>query len=235
MTVLRVDCLHVHYGTIHAVQGISFSLEEREIVSIVGSNGAGKSTVMWTLAGVAERSGGTVELFGTPLPAKPHEVVARGLALVPERRRLFSALTVEENLVMGAYRRKKDDGIGEDLERCFRLFPILKQRLKQRSGTLSGGEQQMLAISRALMGSPRILLLDEPSLGLAPIVVDTLMETILQIRDAGMTVLLVEQNATQALEISDRGYILEAGRFIKSGSGTELAGDPEIIRAYLGG
>lgn len=235
MTVLRVDCLHVHYGTIHAVQGISFSLEEREIVSIVGSNGAGKSTVMWTLAGVAERSGGTVELFGTPLPAKPHEVVARGLALVPERRRLFSALTVEENLVMGAYRRKKDEGIAEDLERCFRLFPILKQRLKQRSGTLSGGEQQMLAISRALMGSPRILLLDEPSLGLAPIVVDTLMETILQIRDAGMTVLLVEQNATQALEISDRGYILEAGRFIKSDSGTELAGDPEIIRAYLGG
>jgi len=235
MTVLRVDSLHVHYGTIHAVQGISFSLEEREIVSIVGSNGAGKSTVMWTLAGVAERSGGTVELFGTPLPAKPHEVVARGLALVPERRRLFSALTVEENLVMGAYRRKKDEGIAGDLERCFRLFPILKQRLKQRSGTLSGGEQQMLAISRALMGSPRILLLDEPSLGLAPIVVDTLMETILQIRDAGMTVLLVEQNATQALEISDRGYILEAGRFIKSDSGTELAGDPEIIRAYLGG
>lgn len=235
MTVLRVDSLHVHYGTIHAVQGVSFSLEEREIVSIVGSNGAGKSTVMWTLAGVAERSGGTVELFGKPLPAKPHEVVARGLALVPERRRLFSALTVEENLVMGAYRRKKDDSIAEDRERCFQLFPILKQRLKQRSGTLSGGEQQMLAISRALMGSPRILLLDEPSLGLAPIVVDTLMETILQIRDAGMTVLLVEQNATQALEISDRGYILEAGRFLKSGSGKELAGDPEIIKAYLGG
>ncbi len=142
MTVLRVDSLHVHYGTIHAVQGISFSLEEREIVSIVGSNGAGKSTVMWTLAGVAERSGGTVELFGRPLPVKPHEVVARGLALVPERRRLFSALTVEENLVMGAYRRKKDARVAEDMERCFRLFPILKQRLKQRSGTLSGGSSR---------------------------------------------------------------------------------------------
>ena len=235
MTVLRVDCLHVHYGTIHAVQGISFSLEEREIVSIVGSNGAGKSTVMWTLAGVAERSGGTVELFGTPLPAKPHEVVARGLALVPERRRLFSALTVEENLVMGAYRRKKGKDLQDDMERCFQLFPILKQRLRQRAGTLSGGEQQMLAISRALMSRPRVLLLDEPSLGLAPIVVEILMETILRIRGEGMTILLVEQNATQALEISDRGYILEAGRFQKSGPGPELARDPEIIKAYLGG
>ena len=235
MNALRVENLNVHYGTIHAVQGVSFSLEEREIVSIVGSNGAGKSTVMWTLAGVVERSGGSVDIFGEPLPAKPHEIVARGLALVPERRRLFSALTVLENLIMGAYRRKADASVEQDMERCFQLFPILKKRLNQRSGTLSGGEQQMLAISRALMSKPRILLLDEPSLGLAPLLVETLMETILRIRNEGMTVLLVEQNATQALEISDRGFILEAGCFQKSGPGKELAGDPEIRKAYLGG
>ena len=235
MSALRVEDLNVHYGTIHAVQGVSFSVGEREIVSIVGSNGAGKSTIMWTLAGVVERSGGYVEIFGECLPRKPHEVVARGLALVPERRRLFTPLSVEENLVMGAYRRKKGKDLQDDMERCFQLFPILKQRLRQRAGTLSGGEQQMLAISRALMSRPRVLLLDEPSLGLAPIVVEILMETILRIRGEGMTVLLVEQNATQALEISDRGYILEAGRFQKSGPGRELARDPEIIKAYLGG
>ena len=235
MTALRVENLHVRYGAVHAVQGVSFSMAEREIVSIVGSNGAGKSTIMWTLAGVVEHSEGTLEVMGRPLPKKPHEVVGLGLALVPERRRLFSALTVEENLIMGAYRRTADERLEDDRESCFRLFPILKQRLKQRSGTLSGGEQQMLAISRALMGSPKILLLDEPSLGLAPIVVDTLMETILAIRDEGMTILLVEQNATQALEISDRGFVLETGRFIKTGAGPELAKDPEIIRAYLGG
>ncbi len=235
MSALLVEDLNVHYGTIHAVQGVSFSVGEREIVSIVGSNGAGKSTIMWTLAGVVERSGGNVEIFGERLPHKPHEVVARGLALVPERRRLFTPLSVEENLVMGAYRRKKGKELQDDMERCFQLFPILKQRLGQRAGTLSGGEQQMLAISRALMSRPRVLLLDEPSLGLAPIVVEILMETILRIRGEGMTVLLVEQNATQALEISDRGYILEAGRFQKSGPGPELARDPEIIKAYLGG
>lgn len=235
MIALRVENLNVHYGTIHAVQGVSFSVEQGEIVSIVGSNGAGKSTIMWTLVGVVERSDGVMEILGEPLPKKPHEIVARGLALVPERRRLFSALSVEENLIMGAYRRKLGKDVEQDIERCFQLFPILKQRLKQRSGTLSGGEQQMLAISRALLGSPKVLLLDEPSLGLAPILVDTLMETILRIRSEGITVLLVEQNATRALEISDRGYILEAGRFQKSGSGPELARDPEIIKAYLGG
>jgi branched-chain amino acid transport system ATP-binding protein len=210
-------------------------VDQGEVVSIVGSNGAGKSTIMWSLTGVAERSSGTVEIFGEPLPAKPHDIVNRGVALVPERRRLFSALTVQENLIMGGYRRARDERMEADLERCFQLFPILKQRLKQRAGTLSGGEQQMLAISRALMSDPRILLLDEPSLGLAPIVVDTLMETILRIRSEGMTILLVEQNATQALEISDRGYILEVGRFLKEGPGVALAQDPEVRRAYLGG
>ena len=235
MNALRVEDLNVHYGTIHAVQGISFSVREGEIVSIVGSNGAGKSTIMWTLAGVVASSGGIVEILGSPIPSKPHEIVARGLALVPERRRLFSALSVQENLIMGAYRRKNDQKVIDEMERCFQLFPILRERLKQRSGTLSGGEQQMLAISRALMSSPKILLLDEPTLGLAPLLVETVMETILRIRDEGMTVLLVEQNATRALEISDRGYIIEAGRFLKSGPGPELALDPEIRKAYLGG
>ncbi|GAB6280836.1 MAG: ABC transporter ATP-binding protein [Thermovirga sp.] len=235
MNALRVEDLNIHYGTIHAVQGVSFSVKEGEIISIVGSNGAGKSTIMWTLAGVVPSSGGTVEIMGDPLPSKPNEVVAKGLALVPERRRLFSALTVEENLIMGAYRRKDDQKIKDEMERCFQLFPVLRERLKQRSGTLSGGEQQMLAISRALMSSPKIMLLDEPTLGLAPLIVETVMETILRIRDEGMTVLLVEQNATRALEISNRGYILEAGRFIKNGPGPELARDPEIRKAYLGG
>ncbi|HPK43309.1 MAG TPA: ABC transporter ATP-binding protein [Synergistales bacterium] len=235
MKALLVEDLHVHYGTIHAVQGVSFPVEEGEIVSIVGSNGAGKSTIMWTLAGVVPPSGGRVTIKGSPMPRKPHEVVALGLALVPERRRLFSALTVRENLLMGAYRRAGDDEIEAEMERCFELFPILRERLAQRSGTLSGGEQQMLAISRALMSGPEILLLDEPTLGLAPLLVEVVMETVARIRDEGVTVLMVEQNATQALEISDRGYILEAGLFVKSGPGPDLAGDPEIRRAYLGG
>lgn len=235
MNALRVEDLNVHYGTIHAVQGVSFSVEAGEIVSIVGSNGAGKSTIMWALAGVVPSSGGTIEILGSPLPSKPHEVVARGLALVPERRRLFSSLSVQENLVMGAYLRKNDSRVAGEMERCFQLFPILRERLKQRAGTLSGGEQQMLAISRALMSGPKILLLDEPTLGLAPLLVETVMETVIRIRNEGVTVLLVEQNATRALEISDRGYILEAGRFLKSGPGPELARDPEIRKAYLGG
>ncbi len=235
MPALVVENLHVHYGAIHAVRGVSFTVESGEIVSIVGSNGAGKSTIMWTLARVVPLTGGTILLEGAPLPDLPHLVVERGVALVPERRRLFSALSVRENLVMGAYNRKDPAGAARDMERCFTLFPILKQRLAQLAGTLSGGEQQMLAISRALMSSPRVLLLDEPSLGLAPMIVETLMETILKIRDEGMTVLLVEQNAAQALDISDRGYIMETGRIVKSGTGRELSDDPDIRRVYLGG
>jgi branched-chain amino acid transport system ATP-binding protein len=226
MNALLVEDLNVHYGTIHAVQGVSFSVNEGEIVSIVGSNGAGKSTIMWTLAGVVPPSGGRVLIKGNPLPSKPHEIVARGLALVPERRRLFSALTVRENLIMGAYRRRDEESVKAEMERCFQLFPILRERLGQRSGTLSGGEQQMLAISRAIMSDPKIL---------APLIVEAVMNTIIRIRDEGVTVLMVEQNATQALEISDRGYILEAGLFVKTGPGPELAMDPEIRRAYLGG
>ena len=235
MNALLVEDLNVHYGTIHAVQGVSFSVNEGEIVSIVGSNGAGKSTIMWTLAGVVPPSGGRILIKGNPIPSKPHEIGARGLALVRERRRLFSALTVKENLVMGAYRRKDEESVQAEMERCFQLFPILRERLNQRSGTLSGGEQQMLAISRALMSDPGILLLDEPTLGLAPLIVEAVMNTVIRIRNEGVTVLMVEQNATQALEISDRGYILEAGLFVKTGPGPDLAMDPEIRRAYLGG
>ena len=235
MPALVVEDLHVHYGAIHAVRGVSFTVESGEIVSIVGSNGAGKSTIMWTLARVVPPTGGTILLEGSPLPDLPHLVVEQGVALVPERRRLFSALSVRDNLAMGAYKRKDPEGAARDMERCFALFPILKQRLSQLAGTLSGGEQQMLAISRALMSSPRVLLLDEPSLGLAPMIVDTLMETIRKIRDEGMTVLLVEQNAAQALDISDRGYIMETGRIVKSGTGRELSDDPDIRRVYLGG
>lgn len=232
--MLSVNDLHVHYGRIHAVRGVSFSVVEGEIVSIVGSNGAGKSTILWSLAGVVKRSAGEIELDGKPLPSLPHEIVRRGLSLVPERRRLFAALSVKENLIMGAYLRRDKEGIQEDEERIFESFPILKQRLDQRAGTLSGGEQQMLAIARAMMSRPHIVLLDEPSLGLAPIVVDLLLETICHLRELGMGVLLVEQNAEDALAISDRAYVLETGVILKEGKGKELLSDPDVRRAYLG-
>lgn len=231
--MLSVTGLDIHYGKIHAVRGATFRVGRGEIVSIVGANGAGKSTIMWTLAGVLKPTSGEILFDGKPLPGKPHEIVRSGLALVPERRRLFADLTVQENLVMGAYLRH-DSAIAEDLEKNFSLFPILKERLKQYAGTLSGGEQQMLAIARAMMSSPRMILFDEPSLGLAPIVVDTLMETIQHLRENGMTVLLVEQNAGRALEISDRAYVLDVGHITKEGPGRDLLDDPEVRKAYLG-
>ncbi|MBC7077069.1 MAG: ABC transporter ATP-binding protein [Synergistales bacterium] len=232
--MLSVKDLHVHYGKIHAVRGVSFHVEEKEIVSIVGANGAGKSTIMWTLARVLKPSSGKISFLGLPLPEKPHEVVHGGMCLVPERRRLFGALTVSENLVMGAYMRKDAEGIKRDMERVFELFPVLKGRLDQIAGTLSGGEQQMLAIARALMSSPRMMLLDEPSLGLAPILVDRLMDAIVALRESGMTILMVEQNADRALEISDRAYVLEVGTIIMEGSGKDLLDDPVVRKAYLG-
>ena len=231
---LEVRDLHVHYGNIHALHGVSLSVGRGEIVCVVGANGAGKSTLMWTIAGVLPMTSGAVLLEETPLPRFPHEIVALGISLVPERRRLFTALSVKENLIMGAVRRTDKEAAAMDMERCFELYPVLKERLSQRSGTLSGGEQQMLAVARALMSRPSMLLLDEPSLGLAPLVVDSLFETILKIRDEGVTVLLVEQNAMQALEISDRGYILQTGNIIRSASGAELIDDALIRKAYLG-
>lgn len=231
---LEVRGLHVHYGNIHALHGIDLEVGKGEIVSVVGANGAGKSTLMWAIAGVLSPSGGSILMDGKPLPSRPHEIVELGISLVPERRRLFTALTVRENLIMGAIRRTDPDEVAADMDRCFELYPVLKERLSQRSGTLSGGEQQMLAVARALMSRPSLLLLDEPSLGLAPLIVDALFETILKIRDEGVTVLLVEQNALQALEISDRGYVLQTGEILKSAPGIELIEDSLIRKAYLG-
>jgi branched-chain amino acid transport system ATP-binding protein len=218
---------------------VDLSVEKGEIVCVVGVNGAGKSTLMWAIAGVLPVTGGEILLDGTPLvkpetSVRPHEIVGRGISLVPERRRLFSALTVKENLIMGSIRRTDREGIAADMERCFSLYPVLKERLSQRAGTLSGGEQQMLAVSRALMSRPSLLLLDEPSLGLAPLVVDALFDTILQIRSEGVTVFLVEQNALQALEISDRGYVLQSGQIVESAPSSELIENPLIRKAYLG-
>ena len=224
----------MRYGNIHALHGVDLTVEKGEIVCVVGVNGAGKSTLMWAITGVLPISEGSVLLNGGPLPPRPHEIVSLGISLVPERRRLFTDLTVKENLVMGAIRRKDKDGIASDLEYCFALYPVLKERLSQRAGTLSGGEQQMLAVARALMSRPSVLLLDEPSLGLAPLVTETLFDTIMKIRDEGVTVLMVEQNALQALEISDRGYVLQAGDIIKSALSAELIDTPFIRKAYLG-
>jgi branched-chain amino acid transport system ATP-binding protein len=231
---LDISGIHIYYGNIHALHGVDVSVGKGEIVSVVGVNGAGKSTLMWGIAGVLPIAEGAVTLDGRRLPAKPHEIVALGLSLVPERRRLFTALSVEENLVMGAIRRSDRDAIERDKEGCFALYPVLKERLRQRAGTLSGGEQQMLAISRALMSRPSLLMLDEPSLGLAPIVTEALFDTILQIRDDGVTVLLVEQNAFQALEISDRGYVMQSGKIVASGTNRELLENTLIRKAYLG-
>ncbi|MDR1874762.1 MAG: ABC transporter ATP-binding protein [Synergistaceae bacterium] len=232
---LEIQGLHVYYGNIHALHGIDLSVGKNEIVSIVGVNGAGKSTLMWAIAGVLPIAGGTLLFDGAPLPTSPHRIVALGISLVPERRRLFSTLTLRENLIMGAIRRTDREGIAADMERVFALYPVLKERMSQRAGTLSGGEQQMLAIARALMSRPSVLLLDEPSLGLAPLVTEALFDTILKIRDEGVTVVLVEQNAFQALEISDRGYVMQIGKMAESAPAAELLGNPLIRKTYLGG
>jgi branched-chain amino acid transport system ATP-binding protein len=236
---LEVRGLHVHYGGIHALHGVDLVVGRGEIVCVVGLNGAGKSTLMWAIAGVLPITEGAVLLKGVLVAGasgavRSHEIVNLGISLVPERRRLFSSLTVKENLIMGSIRRTDREGVAADLERCFSLYPVLKERLAQRAGTLSGGEQQMLAVSRALMSRPSVLLLDEPSLGLAPLVTDALFDTILKIREEGVTVLLVEQNAFRALDISDRGYVLQTGRMVKSATGAELAEDPITQKAYLG-
>jgi len=234
--MLEVKNINVFYGAVHALQGVSLYVKNSEIVSVVGANGAGKSTLMWTISSVVPYSSGSIMFNGTPMPKRADLAVKKGLAIVPERRRLFVSLSVMENIIMGSWLRDKKDkeSIEKDMEYCFSLFPVLRQRLYQRSGTLSGGEQQMLAITRALMNKPKLLLLDEPSLGLAPIIVESLFETLQRVRDSGVTVLLVEQNATQALAISDRGYVMETGRVTRTGSGEELALDSELRKAYLG-
>ena len=232
--MLEVSDLHVYYGEIHALKGISFRVEQGEIVTLLGSNGAGKTTTLRTLSGLLMARRGDVRLEGASLLGVPaHDVVLKGITHVPEGRRIFNRLSVVENLEMGAYTRG-DAGISPDMEQVFAIFPRLKERRTQVAGTLSGGEQQMLAIGRALMARPRLLLLDEPSMGLAPVVVEQIFETVQTINRQGVTILLVEQNAAMALSIAGRGYVLETGQLALKGGARELAENPEVRRAYLG-
>ncbi len=236
MALFEIRNLHVYYGFIHALKGISLEVNEGEIVTLIGANGAGKTTTLRTISGLLRPREGDVIFNGESLlKYKPHEIVAKGIIHVPEGRRVFARMTVQENLEMGAYMRDDKDGIQEDLERVFRLFPRLEERRKQLAGTLSGGEQQMLAIGRALMSRPRVLLMDEPSMGLAPVLVEEIFDTIKELNETqGLTILLVEQNAHMALQIAHRGYVLETGTISIAGTAKELAENPEVQRAYLG-
>ena len=235
MALLDVKDLHVSYGAIRAVKGISFEVNEGEIVTLIGANGAGKSTTLNTVAGLLKPRGGTIEFEGESLVGVPaHKMVSRGMALCPEGRRVFTQLTVAENLEMGGYIRTDAEN-AETIEDVYDHFPRLKERMNQIAGTLSGGEQQMLAMGRALMGRPKLLMLDEPSMGLAPILVDEIFTIIKQVNDAGTTVLLVEQNANKALSIADRAYVLETGHVSKEGTGRDLLHDDDVRKAYLGG
>jgi branched-chain amino acid transport system ATP-binding protein len=232
--VLAVEDLHVFYGGVHALKGVALEVEEGEIVALLGNNGAGKTTTLKSISGLVSPRRGRITLEGRPLSrVPPHEIVLRGIAHVPEGRRIFNRLTVLENLEMGAFLRD-DDGVPADLDRVFELFPILRERLRQSAGTLSGGEQQMLAIGRALMASPRLLLLDEPSMGLSPVLVERIFDTIADINRQGTTILLVEQNAAMALAIAHRGYVLETGTIALRGTAAELAENADVRRAYLG-
>ena len=234
-TILKVEDINVYYGSIHAIKGISFEVQEGEVVTLIGANGAGKSTTLNAVSGLLRSKTGSISFIGETLAKEPsHKVVAKGLALVPEGRRIFLQMTVQENLEMGAF-TQKGSGIQQDLEMVYELFPRLKERYKQMAGTLSGGEQQMLAMGRALMSRPKLLMLDEPSMGLAPILVEQIFKIIQTLHEAGTTILLVEQNAQAALSIADRGYVLETGKIVTSGTGTELLASPEIKKAYLGG
>ena len=233
--ILKVSDINVYYGAIHAIKGVSFEVNPGEVVTLIGANGAGKSTTLQTVSGLLHSRTGSIEFLGENLMGVPaHKVVAKGLAQVPEGRRVFLQMTVEENLEMGAYTRSGGD-IDADLEKVYAYFPRLMERRRQLAGTLSGGEQQMLAMGRALLSRPKLLMLDEPSLGLAPILVEQIFKIIQTLHEAGTTILLVEQNAQAALSIADRGYVLETGKIVTSGTGTELLASPEIKKAYLGG
>jgi branched-chain amino acid transport system ATP-binding protein len=233
--MLRLDDVHVAYGEIPALKGIALEVRQGEIVALLGNNGAGKTTTLRTISGLLVPTRGTVTLEGQPLAGvAAHDVVMRGIAHVPEGRRIFNRLTVRENLMMGAYTRNDTAVIDRDLQRVFELFPRLHERITQVAGTLSGGEQQMLAIGRALMGRPRLLLLDEPSMGLAPVLVEQIFDTVRDINTQGTTILLVEQNAAMALAVAQRGYVIETGTIVLSGTAAELADNPEVRRAYLG-
>ncbi|NPA90190.1 MAG: ABC transporter ATP-binding protein [Chloroflexi bacterium] len=236
MAFFEIQNLHVYYGFIHALKGISLTVEEGEIVTLIGANGAGKTTTLRTISGLLQPQEGDVRFNGESLlKYRPHEIVKMGIIHVPEGRRVFARMTVQENLEMGAYVREDKDGIAEDLKRVFKLFPRLEERRGQLAGTLSGGEQQMLAIGRALMSRPRVLLMDEPSMGLAPVLVEEIFDTIKELNETqNLTILLVEQNAHMALQIAHRGYVLETGVITIAGSAQELATNPEVQKAYLG-
>lgn len=232
--LLKVDNIQVYYGAIHAIKGISFEVNEGETVALIGANGAGKSTTLKTVSGLMHPKAGTIEFLGRDIShIEAHKLVSQGLAHVPEGRHIFLQMTVQENLEMGAYTQKS--GVKEDIADVFRRFPRLKHRKNQIAGTLSGGEQQMLAMGRALMSHPKLLMLDEPSMGLAPILVQQIFDIIKELHEAGTTILLVEQNAEMALAIADRAYVCESGRIVLSGTGAELASSDQIKRAYLGG
>jgi branched-chain amino acid transport system ATP-binding protein len=234
--MLAIENLHVYYGNIAAVKGLTMAVRPGEIVTVIGSNGAGKSTTLRTVSGLLHARQGRVVFQGDDISRLAgHQVVARGICQSPEGRRIFPRMTVDENLDLGAFLRKDRAEIAADRERVLELFPRLQERLMQKAGTLSGGEQQMLAVGRALMGSPKLLLLDEPSMGLAPVLVDLIFDTIQTIRDQGTTVLVVEQNALAALRIADYAYLLESGRLKLEGRGSDLAKDDDIVRAYMGG
>ena len=236
MSILHVENLSVYYGAIHAVKGISFDVEEGEVVTLIGANGAGKSTTLNTVAGLLKPREGVVEFEGKSLLGiAPHTIVGKGIALCPEGRRVFLQMSVRENLEMGAFTRTDSAEVAQSLEDVFKRFPRLKERENQVAGTLSGGEQQMLAMGRALMSKPRLLMLDEPSMGLAPILVQEIFDIIEQLHSAGTTVLLVEQNARMALKVADRAYVLETGKVSMSGKASELASDERVKQAYLGG
>lgn len=235
MSLLRVENLHVHYGSIHAIKDISFEVNEGEIVTLIGANGAGKSTALNTVAGLMRATSGGItfedgDITGTPA----HKILEKGMALCPEGRRIFLEMSVQENLEMGGFTRPSSE-IADSIEGVYDRFPRLKERYKQRAGTLSGGEQQMLAMGRALMSKPKLLMLDEPSMGLAPILVEQIFDIIRELHKAGATILLVEQNAQMALQVANRAYVLETGKITLAGSGKELLESDSIKKAYLGG
>jgi branched-chain amino acid transport system ATP-binding protein len=233
--MLELQNVHTYYGNIHALKGISIKVDEGEIVTLIGSNGAGKTTTLRTIQGLLKPREGSITLRGEELTKlEPHQIVQRGVSQSPEGRLIFAKMTVRENLEMGAYQRKDKDGIARDMEHVFSLFPRLLERVNQRGGTLSGGEQQMLSMGRALMARPTVMLLDEPSMGLAPILVDQIFEIIRTLNTEGTTILLVEQNARLALGIANRGYVLETGEIALAGEGKALLDDPSVKAAYLG-
>jgi branched-chain amino acid transport system ATP-binding protein len=235
MALLEIDDIHVYYDNIEALKGVTIKVEAQQIVTLVGANGAGKTTTLRAISGLLHPRSGDIRLEDESLAdIAPHEIAAMGVLQVPEGRRIFARLTIEENLAMGAFARRDRDAVAQDKERMLALFPRLRERLKQVAGTLSGGEQQMLATARALMGRPRVLLMDEPSMGLSPVMVEQVFETIRTINEQGVTILLVEQNALMALSIADYAYVMESGRIVLTGYGKDLIDDEKVQRAYLG-